>query len=186
MARKYKCLITGELLPKGELYRFVLSPDNRVVFDPEFELEGQNIVISKNEEIVRGCLLSNFLDKEFNSKIDLTVLKQQILQHFYNKLLTFIALAKKSGKLLQGKMQVEQYIRENGLKSEILIQASDSSLGEKFKQKDSLIIEIFNTEDLSQVFGDEMVKYAIVTGDFVEYIAEFYNKYIFFKSLNDR
>jgi predicted RNA-binding protein YlxR (DUF448 family) len=186
MAKKYKCLITGEALPQEKLYRFVLSEDNRLVFDPDFELEGKDFIISNDHNIVSQCFLGDLFSTIFEFRIDSEAIKQQVLRHFYNKLLTFIALAKKSGKLLQGRMQVEQYIKEKPIKNFVLIQAKDASEGEKFKLRDFDIIEIFTTEELSKVLGAEMVKYAIVTENFANHVAELNNKYIFFKSLNDR
>lgn len=181
MVKKYKCEITGNYLPKDLCYRFVLSPEGKICFDPRFELIGKNVVISSEEKVIIDCLNSKFFEEKFGVEVDLEIVKKQIITHLYNKILTFIALAKKSGRLLEGKKQVDEKLQFLDTNKVLIVQATDSSLREKYKVSTSTnIIEIFSSHELSRLLGNEETKYALVMGDFVLIIQSLYEKYKIF------
>lgn len=184
MVKKYKCELTNSHLPKEQCYRFVLSPDGKICFDPGFDLIGKDLVVSSDKELVHLWLDSSFLSKKFGLDIDIEFIKKQILAYLYNKILTFIALAKKSGRLQEGKKQVDEKLKILSTNRVLIIQASDSSLRERFKASDSInLVEIFSSQELSRVLGKIEAKYVLVTGDFIEIILTMYEKYKFFSEI---
>ncbi|MDX1924435.1 MAG: hypothetical protein SFT91_04370 [Rickettsiaceae bacterium] len=179
MPKNYVCQVTNRSIPRDSIYRFVASADNRICFDASHELEGKTLFVSDEEDIVRTWLDNQFLSCYFGFEISREVILMQIIGYFYSRMLTFIAFAKKSGKLQHGKSKIEEILR-SAPKNSAIIQAKDASLREKFKIADIPIIEIFSSDELSSIIGAEMVKYIIIYEEFASTILALEKKYKFF------
>ncbi len=176
MAKKFKCKITEENLEKDKLFRLVLAPNNILCFDMEFKLSGPEILISNDLMLLKKWYNTEFLSEYFGIPVDISVLKEQILRQIHHKILTFIALAKKSGKVHIGRKQVESELKNFKKDEYLLIQAKDSSLREKFKNNNN-ILELFLSSELSAALGKEKVFYLLVVGDFASKISDIAEKY---------
>lgn len=179
MSKKFKCLITEEKFEKDHLFRFVLAPNGVVCFDIDFKLSGPELIISSNPDLMIRWYNADFLGKHFNVSVDIAILREQILRQLHHKILTFIALAKKSGKVHIGRQQVESELKSFRKDDSLLIQAKDASQREKFKNN-KRILELFLNSELSACLGKEKVFYLLVTGDFADKItslAEIYEKF---------
>lgn len=171
--KAYICLISGKKISKNEAFRFVLSPDNQICLDLEFKLTGKNIIVAREESLIKEWFNSDFFSKNLNVEPQLDLLKQQILKLCYNKILTFIALAKKSGKVQLGKKQVEQGLKNKKDAPSLILQATDASIREKFKENsENHLLEIFDSNELSDIMGKEKLYYLLLEGDFVPLIME--------------
>ena len=168
MPKKFLCKVTNACYFKQELYRFVVSSDERACFDPDFQLEGRNFNVLKDSKILDSWLNSRFFKDHLGVEVNVEDIRMQILRHFYNKMLTIVALAKKSGKLHLGRNNVLDFLNRGSAKGTIFIQATDASLKEKFIQNNGLqIIELFSSDELSAILGKETVKYALIQKDFM-------------------
>ncbi len=179
MSKKFKCFITEAKLEKEDLFRFVLAPNGVICFDIDFKLSGPELIISNNPEIMNKWYNEDFLGKYFNVSVDIAILREQILRQLHHKILTFIALAKKSGKVHIGRQQVESGLKSFKKDEFLLIQAKDASQREKFKNS-KRILELFLNSELSSCLGKEKVFYLLVIGDFADKItslAEIYEKF---------
>lgn len=47
-----KCLITNEILPKESLFRVVKTPNNEILLDMSYKLNGRGAYIKKDLEII--------------------------------------------------------------------------------------------------------------------------------------
>lgn len=185
MPKKFLCKVTDTYYFKQELFRFVVSSDERPCFDPDFQLEGRNFNVLKDCKNVDSWLNFRFFKENLGVEVNIEDIRMQILRHFYNKILTIVALAKKSGKLHLGRNNVADILNKSSGVGYILVQATDASLKEKFKQNNDLqIIELFSSSRLSAILGKETVKYALIQKDFMnntkENLVELENIYKFF------
>ena len=186
MAKTYKCALSGENLGKEQAFRFVLSSEDVICFDIDFKLQGKDVVVSSITSLIPAWLNAEFFSKNFQVQVDLEKIKAQVLRQFHHKILTFIALAKKSGRVQLGKKQVECALRHIRSDDFLLIQATDSSEREKFKNDKYKIVEIFSSLELSSFLGKEKLYYLLVTGNFASTILELAETYKILKSINDR
>ncbi|NDB82258.1 MAG: hypothetical protein EB127_05895 [Alphaproteobacteria bacterium] len=178
MTRKYLCKVSGAYLRKEELFRLVLAPNNSLCMDPSFELVGPTMMVTKDENFAHAWLESSCLSDHFGVNLTKDEAVNTIVRFLYSRILSFVALAKKSGALYIGRPQVELGLKKRGDK--LIVQAYDASMNEKFVSTAVEIIEIFSAEKLSMILGKDMVKYVCVFGDFANTISELYRKYKFF------
>ncbi len=178
MPKKYLCYITKNYVKTQGAYRFVLSKDSDICFDPDFVLDGPNLIITSDDDLVHRWLTDEFLCEYFNCSISKEIVRSRILQYYYNRMIDFIALAKKSGKIYIGKSRLEDTLRT---KSDLLIvQAYDASEREKFRTANMNIIELFSSQELSDTLGKNAVKYLCLSDNFAQEVALLYQKYKFF------
>lgn len=166
----YKCCCSLEQIPKDNAFRFVLSPDNRVCLDLNFDLRGKDFIVSREESLIPIWNNQAFFEEKFGVKVDIESIRQHILKEFHYRILTFIALAKKSGKVQLGKMQVEGALR-NANDNCAIIQATDASQRERFKPSSRYsLLEVFTSDELSSFLGKEKLYYIFLEGNFVPLI----------------
>lgn len=58
-----KCLITNEILPKESLFRVVKTPNNEILLDMSYKLNGRGAYIKKDLEIIEKARKNKALDK---------------------------------------------------------------------------------------------------------------------------
>ena len=186
MPKLYKCAFTGKILGKEEIFSFAYSDNYGVVFDPSFKIKKNTVYLSSEFNDVQIWLQESEFRKFFPLKVDIKTIYLQMHRHFYDKMLTFIALAKKSGKLQLGRKQVEEDLKFSD-SSALIIQATDSSSAERFYETQNIkIIDIFDSHELSKLVGRENCRYLNVKGDFIKVILESYEYYKLLKKLDDR
>lgn len=164
------------------LFKFIYSQEFGLFIDFSNKLLGKEFYISKNHNI-EDWFNIKFFREILGVNINLKQLKDNILEEYNTKLLTYIALAKKSGKLLQGKLIVERSL--NNYTKPIIIQSTDSSKTEKFKKSEKYyIIEEYSSKQLSKCLGLQNVNYALAHGEFVNIILMLYKEKKIFKNLD--
>lgn len=188
MGKKYKCALTEQFLIKNELYKFSYHKEYGLLFDLNFVLTGdKEIFICKSAEI-KEWFNQYFFNKNLGINFDnlkLSQIKSQILKEYSNKILTLIALAKKSGKLILGKTKVKNEIK-NKEKDGIIIQALDASYREKFKNNEKyFILEEFNSNIISSYIGTENTHYGFLYGDFFEQVFKFTREKKLFEEIDE-
>ncbi|MDX1917458.1 MAG: hypothetical protein SFT68_05710 [Rickettsiaceae bacterium] len=183
MPKYYSCQISNISCSKEQLFRFVLAPNGNLCIDTDFNLPGQVLLVSKDENLTNTWLSSSYLSNYFNCSLEKEKVIEYLLNFFSNKILSLLALAKKSGAVYIGKSEVRRAIKKFAHKNKecsLIIQARDASLQEKFQCGIYEIIEIFSSEKLSMILGKNMVKYVCLFGNFANKILEFYKEYKFF------
>ena len=70
------CIISGERLPKYELLRIVLTPDNNIVIDDTGKVNGHGAYIKKDKEIIEKLWKSKKLNKIFEREVESSVYEE--------------------------------------------------------------------------------------------------------------
>ncbi len=128
-----KCVLTGNVLPKDELLRFVLLKDGTVLPDFNKKLDGHGFYLSNSKALLQGLSAkTNPLNKILHTKTvmaeDLPQIVEQIL---YKRGLDALNLARKAGDLVSGFEKVKEVIAKG--KAAFVIEATDA--GEDGRQK---------------------------------------------------
>lgn len=154
-----KCVLTGKVLPKEELLRFVLLEDGTVLPDFNKKLDGHGFYLSNSKALLQGLAAkANPLNKILHTKTimreDLVQIVEQILR---KRGLDAVNLARKSGDLVLGFEKVKEIIAKG--KAAFVIEAEDA--GDDGKQKIAAIAKdlekftIYDTATLSAALGRE-------------------------------
>ena len=128
-----KCVLTGNILPKEELLRFVLLKDGTILPDFNKKLDGHGFYLSNSKTLLQGLSAkANPLNKILHTKTimaeDMPQIVEQIL---YKRGLDAVNLARKAGDLVSGFEKVKEVIAKG--KAAFVIEASDA--GDDGKQK---------------------------------------------------
>lgn len=127
-----KCILTGQILPKEDLLRFVLLKDGRLIPDFNKKLEGRGIYISNSLALIKGLTVKSPLNKMLHTNVIIdTELPQTVERILHKKGLEAINLARKAGDLILGFEKVQETIKKG--KAAFVIEAADA--GEDGRQK---------------------------------------------------
>jgi predicted RNA-binding protein YlxR (DUF448 family) len=127
-----KCILTGQILPKEDLLRFVLLKDGRLIPDFNKKLEGRGIYISNSLALIKGLTVKSPLNKMLHTNVVIdTELPQTVERILHKKGLEAINLARKAGDLILGFEKVQETIKKG--KAAFVIEAADA--GDDGKQK---------------------------------------------------
>jgi predicted RNA-binding protein YlxR (DUF448 family) len=131
MSRERRCIVTGDHLPEGRLYRFVASPEGTVVPDVEAKLPGRGLwVRAERGAVAEACskgLFSRAAKAPLIANADLPDLAERRL---VDRMLALVGLARRSGEIILGFDQVDEALRGSGRDRNppaMIIEASDAS-----------------------------------------------------------
>ncbi|MBR1903627.1 MAG: DUF448 domain-containing protein [Alphaproteobacteria bacterium] len=120
-----KCILTGQILPKAELLRFVLLKDGHLVPDFNKKLEGRGIYISNSLRLLQGLTVKSPLNKILHTNVIIDAdLPQMVEKILYHRGLEAINLARKAGDLVLGFEQVKEMLKKG--KVAFVIEAKDA------------------------------------------------------------
>jgi predicted RNA-binding protein YlxR (DUF448 family) len=121
-----ECALTRDKKPVGELLRFVVGPDDRIVPDADARAEGRGVWITLGEkavgEAVKRKAFAKSLKGEVSVPADLAVEARERLEQ---RLLGALGLARKAGQFAVGATQVQAAIA--GGKAIALLTATDAA-----------------------------------------------------------
>lgn len=174
-----RCLATGESRPKTELLRFVVGPDDTLVFDLSERLPGRGLWLSADgQALERACakrLFARAARQPLTVPADLAALVERAL---YRQALDLIGLARRAGQATAGFEKVKAKLAAGQVA--LLIQAGDAAEDGRRKLSNLgraanpalPIIECFAAADLGRVLGREQVVHlAVAPGGLAERIA---------------
>lgn len=169
-----RCIVTGEVQPRGGLIRFVSSPDNVIVPDVLEKLPGRGMWVSAD----RGAL-SRATAAQFSraAKARVTVpddLVDEIERQLARRVIDLIALARKAGLAVVGFEKVKGWLADRPVR--VLLQASDGSVRGKSKlwtPEGARYFDCLTSVELGMAFGRESVIHgALATGGLSDRVVE--------------
>ena len=163
-----KCIASGEVHPKDDLLRYVVSPEGLLVLDIQQTLPGRGIWISCQRQHIDLAIKKGLFSRSAKQKIEvpenLSDITEKILAE---RCLNLLGLCRKTGLLKSGFAKVEASLRSK--KAAVLIAARDGA--EDGRQKLSRLgtqlplIEIFSCTELSQALGLENAVHIALSPD---------------------
>jgi predicted RNA-binding protein YlxR (DUF448 family) len=158
-----RCIARQESLPKEQMIRFVLSPDNVVTPDVSGRLPGRGIWVSADKKSLKKAIARNLFARAAKAPakvpeglLDLT---ERLLA---SQLIAIISLARKGGVALAGMDKVKSALMSE--RAVALLQASDGSDGQKRKLRppsgENSYISCLSGNELGLAFGREHVIHA--------------------------
>lgn len=175
-----KCIATGRVLPKKQLLRFTVSPDNQIIPDFKKKLPGKGIYVTNSFKVLQSTVEKNLFAKVLKRKIrveaSLTVLVEQLLK---KKALDAVSLARKAGVLVTGLDKVLDSLKKG--KVAFVLEAQDA--GDDGHQrillqaKDVNVYRLFGTEELDTALNKvNTVHAAFVKSEMAKMVQNEFNK----------
>lgn len=173
------CIVSRKLYPREEMFRFVLSPENQLIFDLDEELPGKGIWLDANRDSLEKALKIKAFDKAVKGKPFLDfVSHEHIVNRFKVKCLSYLGFAQKKGDVIHGFEKIESYLRllsdpkkawKNVGFTGLLLYADGSGvnldkLQAKARALDLVEIDGFSVGELSKAIGRDDVVYLYMKG----------------------
>jgi len=132
------CLSCKTTKDRDQLIRFVKAPDGEVVADIDAKLPGRGAYTCLNHACVRDAIQKRQFNRAFKAEIQLPsaeLMVSCIAERINSRILGYIALANKAGKIVSGGSMVNDAIRSAN-KPGLILLAEDVSetIAEKIEQ----------------------------------------------------
>lgn len=157
-----KCIATAELRPKAQLLRFVIGPDQALVFDAAGKLPGRGIWVSAAKDALTLAAQKNLFSRSAKTQVSVPLgLTEWVETVLVKRLISLLGLARKSGGAVTGSTKVKDWATSE--RACVLFQASDGSPREKSKIRlwgDGKTFECLTRKELGAAFGREFAVHA--------------------------
>lgn len=121
-----RCIASREILDKGQLIRFVLSPDGQVVPDVKNRLPGRGLWVKADRATLAAAIKTNAFAKAARQSAKVPAdLIDRVVALLQREVAELIGLARRSGDLTVGFDKVEEALRAK--RARLLIAASDGA-----------------------------------------------------------
>ena len=170
-----KCIVSGEVLPKARLIRFVIGPDDMVFPDVLGKLPGRGIYVTAERQMLEAAGKGQF---SRSAKRPVTVpdgLVDEIERQLVRHTVDLIALTRKSGRAVCGFEKVKSWLAGTE-QVRVLLQASDGSERGKSKlwtPEGARYFGCLTSAELGLAFGRQTVIHgALATGGLSNRVVE--------------
>lgn len=154
-----RCIVTGNMLSKSMLLRFVVAPGKKIVPDIACKLQGKGLWVSADKKNVALALQKKLFSKAAKmAVITDSALPEQLELLLKAACLNMLAMAKKSGVLITGHAKVCALQDEE--KAVLILRACDSAFAAQEKQTTTgraPVVILFSNDELSSALGCENV-----------------------------
>jgi uncharacterized protein len=171
-----RCIVTGKVLPKGELLRFVLSPDGEVVPDIGAKLPGRGIWLCARRDVVNTAVTKRLFAKAARRAVTTPAdLADRVERLLVRRCLDTLGFARRAGQAVCGYEKVRAEL--SGRRVKVLLQARDAAQGGRAKLRAAAsglaVVELFDTPELGAVFGrDAAVHVSMAPGNLAGRVIE--------------
>lgn len=158
-ARERRCLVSGEIRPREELIRFVLSPESAVVPDLAGSLPGRGLWVTATREAIEVAAAKNLFAKAAGENAKASPgLADDVARLLRERCLQLLGLAKSAGITVLGQTQVEAASRASQL---ALILIADDAASDAAKIRVSApVIRLFTRSEMGAALGHDQLVYA--------------------------
>jgi predicted RNA-binding protein YlxR (DUF448 family) len=162
-----KCLVTGEVLPKADLIRFVAGPDHSVIPDLAQNLPGRGLWVKADRDAIQTAARKNLFSKAAKQPLKADPdLADEVAKLLRKRCLEFIGLARRAGIAVLGQPQVEAALKAG--KISLLLLADDASQMSDVRSQMSKLSDIrpltsdirFTRNELGTALGHDQIVYA--------------------------
>ncbi len=158
-----RCIVTGEVQPKGGLMRFVVGPGAVIVPDVEGKLPGRGIYVSADREIIAQAAKRKLFARAAREPVTVPDGLDGLVHDLVTRrVIELIALGRKAGQAVAGYEKVRDWLMSGGAVA--LIQASDGSERGKTKLRppagEGRHITCLGAGEIGLAFGREHVIHA--------------------------
>ena len=169
-----RCIVSGEVLPKEALLRFVIGPGGRVIPDLDEKLPGRGLWLRAQGDMIRAACAKGAFSRAARSEARASNdLVEEVERLLRRRCLELIGLARRSGALVVGFEAVRAFLSEAAAGA--LLAASDGAADGRGKIRALApgvpLVDLFAAQDLGAAVGrDHIVHGAVAEGRLAERI----------------
>ncbi len=161
-----RCIVSGQLLGKDKMLRFVVGPENEVIPDIRAELPGRGIWLSAKRDMVDAACKKNLFAKAAKESVQFPAdLSGQVDRLMKLRCLNLLGLARRAGEVVAGFEKATACLRRG--EGRAILAANDASTAGKKKVSglapDLVRLEAFSGEELGAALGRPNAVHVILT-----------------------
>jgi len=164
-----RCIVSGETKSCAEMLRFVIGPDDEVVFDAAGKLPGRGLWLSARLDMLKTAAAKGAFARAAKARAKVSdTLVDDVARLLRARCLDRVGLARRSGDLVQGFDNVRTSVK--GRSPGVLIEASDG--GDDGREKIMRlapgvpVVALFTAEEIGHAIGrDNAVHTLIASGN---------------------
>ena len=176
------CIVTREAKPKEALLRFVVAPDERIVFDAAGKLPGRGIYVTCSKLLVAEAIAKRAFSRAAKQQVTLAPdFMERVHALMEERVGDGLSFARKGGLVISGFEKVEDALKSGEVAA--LLHASDAGEDGKKKLKyfEVLRYDQLSRELLGKVVGREnAVHVAVLKGDASAFFIEAMRRFALF------
>lgn len=167
-----RCLVTGAVMPRESMIRFVLDPDGVVVPDIAQSLPGRGFWLSAGRDVLETASARKSFAKAARRPVTVPAdLPRRVEDLLVRRCLDLVGLARRAGAVVSGYEKVRAEIKAG--RTAVVFEASDGSPGgrEKVSRLDAhvAVVDLFSAAEMGLVLGrDRAVHVAVRAGRMAE------------------
>ncbi len=160
-----KCIVSGAVRPKTEMFRFVIGPDGRVVPDLNERLPGRGLWLSAERDMVNTACTKGLFAKVARREVKVPPGLEEVLEGLMvRRCLDLIGLARRVGDVVQGFEKAQARFRSG--KGGVLLQARDGAAGGRKKIRALApaepLLDLFSARELGQALGRDRAVHVVM------------------------
>ena len=160
-----KCIVTGAVKPAAEMLRFVVGPDDQVVFDAAGKLPGRGLWLSARLDVLKTAASKGLFSKAAKARVAVPDgLIEQVANQLRARCLGRIGLARGAGQLTQGFEKVRAALKAGPVG--VLLQASDASQDGREKimrlATGAPVVTLLKAAEIGQAIGRDNAVHAVL------------------------
>lgn len=158
-----RCVVSGEVQPKGGLIRFVVGPGAEIVPDVEGKLPGRGIYVAADRGLIARAVTKKLFARAARAPVTAPAdLDDRVHDLLTRRVIELVALARKAGQAVAGFEKTRDWLRTG--EATVLIQAADGSERGKTKLKappgEGAFVGCLTAGEIGLAFGREHVIHA--------------------------
>jgi len=158
-----RCLISRESFPREAMLRFVIGPEDALVFDVAASLPGRGHWLSARGDVIDKAVKTNVFSRAAQLRVEVPGdLRQLVEISLRRRIENLLGLARRGGGAISGFEKSREWL---DTKAALVVQAADGSVEERARflgARDLPVVTAFDAETLGRIFGRERTVHAVV------------------------
>ncbi|WP_343080365.1 RNA-binding protein [Ostreiculturibacter nitratireducens] len=162
-----RCIVTGDVQPKGGLIRFVVGPEGQLVPDLADKLPGRGLWVTADRAVLEQAMKKGAFSRAARAQVQVPEgLADMVEEGLAKRLVELVSLARKAGLAVAGFEKVKDWLAQG--KAKVLLQATDGSergKGKLWTPQGGRYFAVLTASELGLAFGrDHVIHGALAAG----------------------
>lgn len=163
-----RCIVSGETKSQAEMLRFVIGPNDEVVFDVAGKLPGRGLWLSARLDMLKTAAQKGAFARAAKARAQVPDnLSDDVVRLLKSRCLDRIGLARRAGDLVQGFDNVRGRLKTvKGVFGGVLVEAADG--GDDGREKitrlapEAPVVALFTAEELGHALGRDNAVHVLI------------------------
>ncbi|MDR3522207.1 MAG: RNA-binding protein [Acidocella sp.] len=159
-----RCLVTRDSVAREAALRFVVGPEQKILFDVAATLPGRGLWLSAKADVIALAIKRGVFSRAAKQRVDIPVDLAGVVEALLVRRITeLLGLARRGGGAISGFEKAREWLVEG--KAGLVVQASDGSGEERTRfigGRDVPVVSPLDAERLGKVFGREHAVHVVI------------------------